>query len=528
MKNEILQKLAKGGKQKNQSTNNAVIYTRVSSKEQADNNMSLETQKKACIKYAEKEGLIVKESFGGTYESAKTDDRPEFNHLIEYVKDRKNCISYLLVYSLDRFSRTGTSGASILANLSELGIEVISVTQPIDSTSTSGRFQQNIVMLFSQFDNDLRKEKTIAGMKAKLELGYWITALPAGYEKDKNTGSIHINSEGQLIKEGFELFVQGFSISQLVSHIGDRGLRLSKQRWSHILQNPFYCGLISHKMLDGKIVEGKHKPLVSQELFQRVYEIRNDGGRLNVIKPVNRKHPLKGFVKCNRCGTPLTGYEQKGYEYYKCNRIGCGHNISGIKLSKSFKDFIAKFELKSKYEEVIKSYLVAEFDQRNEHITDRLDSVRKTINESQRKLEQLNEKFLYSSSIPEELYNSEKSRLQMELNNSQDYMQKLTFELSNSTEFIDYSLDISGRMADLWDNGDYETQLKLQNLVFPEGITFDKDSNSYRTTKINQLFDLILALNAEIKEKRKGRLVVNTKSSPLVAGTRLELVTFGL
>ena len=207
----------KGGNQKNQSTNNAVIYTRVSSKEQADNNMSLETQKKACVKYAEKEELIVKASFGATYESAKTDDRPNFNQLIDYVKDRKNCISYLLVYSLDRFSRTGTGGAAILASLSELGIEVISVTQPIDSTSTSGRFQQNIVMLFSQFDNDLRREKTIAGMKAKLELGYWITALPAGYQKDKNTGDIYVDSDGQLIKEGFELFVQGFSISQFIA-----------------------------------------------------------------------------------------------------------------------------------------------------------------------------------------------------------------------------------------------------------------------------------------------------------------------
>ena len=58
----------------------SVIYTRVSSKEQADGNKSLDTQMKACMGYAEKNNLIIKESFGGTYESAKTDERRSLHH----------------------------------------------------------------------------------------------------------------------------------------------------------------------------------------------------------------------------------------------------------------------------------------------------------------------------------------------------------------------------------------------------------------------------------------------------------------
>jgi len=59
-------------KSQGRDTNNAVVYTRVSSKEQADNNASLETQLKFCAGYAERKGMMVHEYFGGTHESAKS------------------------------------------------------------------------------------------------------------------------------------------------------------------------------------------------------------------------------------------------------------------------------------------------------------------------------------------------------------------------------------------------------------------------------------------------------------------------
>ncbi len=527
--NNFFDTLAKGGdKDKKNNTKNAVIYTRVSSKEQAENNMSLDTQLTACIKYADRDDLIIKQTFGGTHESAKTDDRPQFKELLEYVNNPKNGISYLLVYSFDRFSRSGISGANIIARLIEVGVEVISVTQPIDSSNPAGRLQQNILMMFNEFDNQLRRQKTIEGMKAALERGDWITLLTVGYSKDKNTGKVYINEKGHLIKEGFELFVQGFKISQLVTTIASKGLLLTKQRWSNILQNPFYCGYISHKLLEGKIVIGNHPPLVPQELFQRVHEIRKSGNRLNAIKTVNTKHPLKGFVKCQRCGTSMTGYEQKGNTYYKCNKKGCCHNASGKQMISSFKKYLKKFELNSRYTEVITSFLQTEFNVRNETLAQKKKSVDERVRNLITKKKQLETKFLYSDSVSENLYNSENERLANELNDSTSYSEKLNFELSNSKEFIDYGVSVSSELNKIWSNGDYETKVKLQNLVFPDGISFEKETDTYRTTRTNPIFGVILSLSAEIEEKRKGRLTVNAKSSLVVAGTGLEPVTFGL
>jgi site-specific DNA recombinase len=522
-KNNFFDSLAKGGdKNKSNSTNNTVIYTRVSSKDQADNNMSLETQMKACLKHAEKNNLIVKKTFGGTYESAKTDERPNFKQLLEYVRNSKNEISYILIYSYDRFSRTGLKSAQIIAELSEIGIDVISVTQPVDTSSPSGTLQQNILMIFNHFDNQLRRAKTIAGMKDKLERGDWTTKLTVGYSKDKNTGHIYVNNEGQLVKEGFELFVQGFTISQIVNLIGAKGLRLRKQRWNNILKNPFYCGMISHKLLEGKVIKGNHEPLISKELFQQVHETRTGGRRINSIKAGRNKHSLKGFVYCQRCGTPMTGYEQKGYEYYKCNKKACCNHSSGKKMDESFQEFLKKFELNSKYVEVIDTFLQAEFDYRNEKVAINKKTVESSIASTKQKLNQLDKKFLYSDSVNEDLYNSERTRLTNELSMLVETNDKLSFQLSNSQEFIDAGIEISSHISEIWESGDYELRIKLQNLAFPEGASYDKTTDNYRTPKINRLFGVILSLSSEIEEKRKGTVATKANMSPLVPGVGLE------
>ncbi len=123
-----------------QEGNNAVIYTRVSSADQEDNT-SLASQKKFCEVYAQKRGLNVVGYFGGTYEYAKTDDRKEFNRMLTFVKRSKN-INYVIVYSYERFSRSGIAGASIADDLlKKYGVITLATTQELDPTTPAGSFQ---------------------------------------------------------------------------------------------------------------------------------------------------------------------------------------------------------------------------------------------------------------------------------------------------------------------------------------------------------------------------------------------------
>jgi DNA invertase Pin-like site-specific DNA recombinase len=89
------------------------VRTKIDSKlqsfnqEQADTNQSLETQKKICLGYALRNNLTGIAFFGGTYESAKTDERNKFNRMIRFARNQKEVVSHIVVYSLYRFSCTG-------------------------------------------------------------------------------------------------------------------------------------------------------------------------------------------------------------------------------------------------------------------------------------------------------------------------------------------------------------------------------------------------------------------------------------
>ena len=90
------------------------------------------------------------------------------------------------------------------------------------------------------------------------------------------------------------------------------------------------------------------------------------------------------------------------------------------------------------------------------------------------------------------------SSLEHQLVDAQKTLEKLEFQLSNSTDFINSSIEISSQLNKLLGNGDYENKIKLQNLVFPEGLYYEKETNNYRTAKINPLFEIILTLSTEI------------------------------
>jgi len=201
--NILFESFAKGTRAKKANGKNCVIYTRVSTKEQADNNFSLETQKKACVQYASKCGYHTMASFGGTYESAKTDERKQFNNMLSFLKKSKEKISYIIVYSVDRFSRSGANAIYIAEQLKKQGIVVCSVTQPSDANTASGSLQQNIQFIFSEYDNQLRREKCMAGVREMLTKGEWPASPPFGYDIVKKNGKreIVINDQGKTGKK---------------------------------------------------------------------------------------------------------------------------------------------------------------------------------------------------------------------------------------------------------------------------------------------------------------------------------------
>jgi len=432
----LFDSFAKGKKTQQTRSNNCVIYTRVSTKEQADNNMSLSTQRKTCEQHANKVGLQINGYFGGTYESAKTDERREFNKMLAFVKRSKERITYIIVYSVDRFSRSGANAMYIADQLKKQGILVYSVTQPTDTSTASGRLQQNIQFIFSEYDNQVRREKCMDGVKEKLLIGIWCAPPPMGYDIVRREGKKEyvINKTGKLIGKGFLWKAEGISNEEVRLRMASHGLNLTKQRLSDILRNPFYCGLIVHKALEGSIIEGIQETAVSRELFLKVNGILSNHHQGYTVQSENDIIPLKRFLKCDECGSYLRGY--KAYKnqkyYYKCNTPGCKCNKRADSLHETFREFVAGFTLdvNDDYRQLIKMQVIATYNQLTKGNREKEKMLEESKTAIDKKIKRLRERHA-NEEIDRDLYEEFTAKHLEERKAIADELAKMGDEVSN-------------------------------------------------------------------------------------------------
>ncbi len=509
----------------------AVIYTRVSTKEQAENNASLETQKKYCLDLAKRKNIEVVEFFGGTYESAKSDERKHFQKMLSFVRRRKD-ISYIIVYSYDRFSRTGANGAYISDQLKKQGIVTFSATQEVDATTAAGSFQQNLYYMFSQFDNELRRDKTISGMKEKLRKGYWLGHVPKGYinlnpgkGKEQN---IVINDDGKKLKLAFILKAnQDLSHIEISKRLAKKGFNITHKKLSVIFRNPFYCGLIVHTLIPGEIVVGKHEPLVSREVFLKINDKLKKIGYGKSINKDSEYLPLKKFVKSAECGTAYTGYlvKKKGLYYYKNNKIGSKENRSAKTMHEEFIKLLSNYQIaEEKYIAPMKEIMYYTFKAEHEARIQEAEVHRKNLIDINVKLDRLEERFVFEE-ITQMQYEKFKHRLDTNKHEIQENIHNDGFDLSNLKKAIELALQYSVQLPLLWSSGNLEVKRSIQNMVFPGGILYDFKNNSYRTERVNSIFNVIPLLSSNSKDIKKGNKVNYSLHSRLVAPTRIELVS---
>lgn len=519
------------------SGTNCVIYTRVSTKEQADNNLSLETQRKGCLQYAERHGYAVLANFGGTYESAQTDERKEFTAMLSYVKKCREKISYILVYSLERFSRNDNS-IWLSGQLRKLGIEIISVTQPIDTSNPSGQMQQKMLFLFGEFDNQLRKQKCMDGIRDMLLDGDWPTMQPLGYDSNRVNGKrrITVNEKGRLLRKAFHWKAEeGVTNETIRERLAERGLKLNHQRISDIFRNPFYCGLIAHKMLEGEVREGNHERLVSREIFLKVNGLLDENTHGYTINEENEAIPLKRFLRCDGCGKPMRGYivRRKKIYYYKCSTKGCCNNKSAASLHDTFKHILEYFKLDNVPESLIGSVRQQAINTFNKFTADHKEEyqlLHKQYKELTQKIERLEERYI-EEEINRDLYDRFAEKYTAQKKELEENLRKGSEGVSNLEECIDMTIEFAFKMPSKWDFSDYITKQGIQNLLFPDGISYNKKKDKCRTLRINNAFAYIAYFKQLMSKNKRGipELSLDYASfACLVARAGIEPATYGL
>src|SRR6185437_9420625 len=150
-----------------------------------------------------------------------------------FIKGSKRKVSSIWVYLTDRFSRTGGGAIKLAEELREkYGVTIYAICQPTDTRDESGIFNQNLQLLFSHYDNRLRRKRMIDGMKAKFERGYWVVKPPQGYDIVTTNGQreIVINEDGKRIRQAFMWKSSGMKNEEIIERLQSMGMKIYKQQ----------------------------------------------------------------------------------------------------------------------------------------------------------------------------------------------------------------------------------------------------------------------------------------------------------
>ncbi len=304
----------------------AVIYCRVSSREQELEGYSLPAQTKFLKEYAEKNSFKVVKVFAVSESAMGKVRRKIFNEMIDYV--RKNNISVIIVETTDRLTRNFADVPIIDKWILENENNQIHLAKEgcvLNKNSKSHEwFMWRVKVATAEYYVRLLSENVKKGQKEKLAQGWLPTKPPLAYQSVGEKGRrIHVVDETKapLIKKAFELYATGnYSLKELVRVMHKEGLRnkngrkVDRSRIHELLSDPFYIGKIRWK---GEIYNGQHPPLISVDLFDAVQSKL----KRKIAAPQYKKHlpVFKAKIKCEECGGLITWEIQRGHWYGHCN-----------------------------------------------------------------------------------------------------------------------------------------------------------------------------------------------------------------
>ena len=290
----------------------AVLYARVSSKDQEREGFSIPAQLKLLREYALRNSFEIVHEFIDV-ETAKQTGRVQFGNMLAFLGVSKGMA--ILVEKTDRLYRNFHD----LVKIEDSGVEIHFAKESRilgKDTRSSDRLAHNINAVLARHYIDNLKEEVTKGMREKAEQGIYPSRPPFGYTNNKAEHTIEVHKENSLIlRRTFELWATGqFSLEKLRKQIRlETGKHFQKGYLHKLLKHPFYGGVFEWQ---GVRYKGTHPLIVSPELFQAVQQAFAVQSR-----PKYRKHnfAFSGLMTCARDGCTITAeIKKQKFTYYRC------------------------------------------------------------------------------------------------------------------------------------------------------------------------------------------------------------------
>jgi DNA invertase Pin-like site-specific DNA recombinase len=346
------------------ATRRAVVYTRVSTEEQAtDDHYSLDQQHKAIEVYCASRGWEIVRWYADEGVSAKTDDinkRTGFKAMVDDLLAGNVPANVVVTHMLDRFARNVALALNTLKDLADRGILYSSVTESdFDYTDPDKRLHLQILCMFAEYFSAKLAQHTKKGKKGRAEAGLPNGIAPYGYrtpaatadQKKGRGGPKRVPEEEEAVRLAFELYATGqYGDAKIAHALNDRGYRI-RSKWhpdgwrftkdtvSAMLLNCFYAGWVVQLTERGtswtnrsKIapkIRGLHEPIIAQELYDQVQRVRaqrapqepdGTGRRGGARRQQHHAYIASGIARGQKCGMRLRAQgAARRQPHYRCS-----------------------------------------------------------------------------------------------------------------------------------------------------------------------------------------------------------------
>jgi site-specific DNA recombinase len=505
--------------------NVGIIYTRVSTKEQAENKTSLDSQEKECLAFARKHNaaIPIENIFRERGESAKFVDRPELQRLLQFVKENKGKVGTLYIWKIDRLARNLGDYYGIKVALAKYNVKIVSVTEPIEDDPV-GRFLEAILAAAAQFDNEIRAIRTVTGMRVRVEQGKWPHSAPIGYKKIRGRVVSDPEYASKITDVLLKFSTGSYSLAEIARHAFSQGIQTSSGRpkstdaMKKILQNLIYAGYTRNK-LSTKVHKGLHKPLVDEEIVYKNIDIIAGNKKTYTLRG-DDLFPLRGTLLCSNCGHTLTASSPKGrsgyYPLYHCNQPTCKKKVTGRKASgdadiahKNFREALALLRPLDGLSKLFKEIVLRAWNDEYGQAVENAERIQREIGHLRKLRQATNEKFILDK-ITEEDKNAQVATIAQKIEDLQDELVEVDQYIQEKEQIVDDAMSFINTPDIFWNRANTKVRQDIQLLLFPNGIAYDFETGFGTAEKIKSYL-LIDELSKD-----------NAKNSDLVTSRGIE------
>lgn len=316
------------------------LYARKSTESEERQVLSIDSQIKEMLQLAEREGLEIVAMKRESHSAKETGQRPVFNEIVEEIKGGK--YNGILTWAPDRISRNAGDLGKIVDLMDAGTLQEIRTYSQRFSNNPNEKFLLMILGSQAKLENDNRGINVKRGLRTRVEMGLWPGVAPTGYinqkHMDKKCQVIVDPERGPIIKKAFEKVAYEKWSGRKVYHwlrfdlnfqtIGKKPI--SCGNLYRLLINPFYYGVFEFPKKSGNWYQGKHEPLITKELFDKVQEqLKRDS-----IVRQSHEFAFTKLITCGLCGSTFSAEEKykqlkdgtvAKYIYYGCGRARDHH-----------------------------------------------------------------------------------------------------------------------------------------------------------------------------------------------------------